>query len=361
MRSCKWARRYLRGAPLLHESGSASVHSRLKALHVFNRTLHGLNNKDTTKNFTYKVQWEYCWILIIYESVFPLSAQKRNTKTKTLVTTTDAKTGCTEHRSLNFTTVFRRRIFKLRKQTNWMKNSSFSLSPLVAWFLTRLPSVIDRILRKNGSSKGFPAPVWPCDCPAHQQSSATSWTPLPPEGTSPGAAPVFSILKEGKTVNILSTFHFLHSKKAKVMQCYRIFQDEVKDRDIHTCSSTVQSWLKVSDLFGWQILPLIICKDNTSISNVKQCDHDANTMAAATFRRSKPWSEFVSVYNKIMPPFRKQKKKDAILHSATEKNSNVRTDTQTKSCGEQRWLSGKGLLTAQRTSNVVWSDANNKG
>lgn len=45
------------------------------------------------------------------------------------------------------------------------------------------------------------APVWPCDCPAHQQSSATFWTPLPPEGTSPGAAPVFSSSKEGKNVS----------------------------------------------------------------------------------------------------------------------------------------------------------------
>lgn len=37
-----------------------------------------------------------------------------------------------------------------------------------------------------------------------------------------------------------------------------------------TCSSTVHSWLNVSDLFGWQILPLIICQENTSDSHVKR-------------------------------------------------------------------------------------------
>lgn len=31
-----------------------------------------------------------------------------------------------------------------------------------------------------------------------------------------------------------------------------------------TCSSTVQSWLKVSGLFGWQILPLMIYHEETS-------------------------------------------------------------------------------------------------
>lgn len=57
------------------------------------------------------LDFDYLW-----ECFSPFSTKHKNKKT--LLTTTDAKTGCTEHRFLNFTTVFRRRIVKLRKQTN---------------------------------------------------------------------------------------------------------------------------------------------------------------------------------------------------------------------------------------------------
>lgn len=38
---------------------------------------------------------------------------------------------------------------------------------------------------------------------------------------------------------------------------------------LSTCSSTVQSWLKVSGLFGWQILPLMIYHKETRDSTEK--------------------------------------------------------------------------------------------
>lgn len=44
------------------------------------------------------------------------------------------------------------------------------------------------------------SPVWLFDCPAHQQSSAIVWSPLPLEGTSQEAAPVFS--KEKKKTQV---------------------------------------------------------------------------------------------------------------------------------------------------------------
>lgn len=50
-----------------------------------------------------------------------------------------------------------------------------------------------------------------------------------------------------------------------------------------TCSSTVQSWLNVSGLFGWQILPLIIYRVNNRCVKRLRCYQKKIRMGAAPF------------------------------------------------------------------------------
>lgn len=50
-----------------------------------------------------------------------------------------------------------------------------------------------------------------------------------------------------------------------------------------TCSSTVHSWLNVSGLFGWQILPLIICQSTKSGSHVRRLTQDKKIMGTPPF------------------------------------------------------------------------------
>lgn len=132
----------------------------------------------------------------------------------------------------------------------------------------------------------------------------------------------------------------------------------------HTCSSTVQSWLKVSDLFGWQILPLIICQNNnnnTSISHVNELDGSKETSATTNHQESralKPVCRSQSLKR------RKLNVENFYIHFFCFFQCYLECFHWAEckcSHRQQRRLSGNSLLTAQHALNVVSSQTNNAG